>query len=56
MTICPLNTGVEKFSKSSIYDQHKVDIVPGCASCIHFHLLTLTSYRVTKIKPETEVK
>lgn len=56
MRSCPLNTGVEKFSKSPIYDQHNVDIVLGCAGCIYFHLLTLTSYRITKIKPETEVK
>ena len=56
MTICPLNIGVEKLPKSPIYDQYNVDIVPGCAGCIYFHLLTLTSYRVTKFKPDTGVK
>ena len=42
--------------KSYIYDKHKVDIVPGGAGCIYFNSLTLTAYRVTKIKPEIGVK
>jgi hypothetical protein len=56
MISCPLNTEVQKLPESSIYGQHNVAIMPGCAGSIYLHLLTLTAYCVTKIKPETGVK